>query len=504
MVLGPCLLIAAGILTADVIERSDDSREVRAAVISCKDMIDWGLHDSLKRRTKIALDDGVEYLIFDVDTYGGDLMAALEIFNLLMIEGVNDQAHTVAYVSKKAISAGALISVACEDIIMKEKTQIGDCAPIALGGKLEGIEREKVESPTRAAFANAAEANNYPAALLKAMVTQQIEVYRVKNLESGEYEFFEGDSLPKDPNKYDLAGKELKVKADELLTLTASEAEEYGVARAQVKNLEGVLEFLEERDGVSFVGEPLVLRTMWSEEMVRKINHPAVMGVLVMLALLGVYMELNTPGVGLPGLLAVICFVIIIGSKYLTGLANWVEVALFIVGLILLMIEFLVLPGFGIAGFLGIACILAGLFGMLIKNPPGRLPWPQHGLDWDILADGVLGMSLGFFGFLILAWLLARYLPRTELMSGLMLAPALPKQGGEIEMSMTAPPESGVIGVEVGDLGEVVSTLRPTGKGKFGDAIVDVVAEADFLDKGTTVEIIEIYGNRVVVKKVGG
>ena len=77
-----------------------------------------------------------------------------------------------------------------------------------------------------------------------------------------------------------------------------------------------------------------------------------------------------------------------------------------------------------------------------------------------------------------------------------MLAPALPKQGSEIEMSMTAPPESGVIGVDVGDLGEVISTLRPTGKGKFGNAIVDVVAEADFLDKGTTVEIIEIYGNK--------
>ena len=334
------------------------------------------------------------------------------------------------------------------------------------------------------------------------MVTMQIEVYRVKNIKTGEYEFFESIELSnKDPNEYDLDNKELVVEGSRLLTLIASDALEYGIARAVVKDLTGALDFLAERDGVTIIRPHMVLGTLWSEEMVRWLNSPAVMAVLIMLALLGVYIEFNTPGVGLPGLVAVICFVVIIGSKYLIGLANWVEVALFFVGVLLLMVEIFILPGFGIAGFLGITCILAGLFGMLIKNPPDTLPWPETPLDWQVFTRGVLGLSLGFVGFVVLAWLLAKYLPKLQFLSGLVLVPTGAKQGTEFEVSMTIPPESKTVSVNIGDLGEVVSTLRPTGKAKFGNAIVDVVAEAEFLDKGTNVEIIEIHGNRVVVKR---
>ncbi len=497
----PCLLLLWGAVTAEESGNAPtDSRSTKAAIIICEGMIDNGLYKSIQRRTQTALDQEVEYLIYEINTFGGGLMAAYDISEYFLHE-VNLKAHTVAYVSLKAISAGALISVACEDIIMKEKTRIGDCAPIVLGGKLEGVEREKIETDTRAAFANSAEANNYPEVLLKAMVTQQIEVYKIKNIITGKEEFFEGERLPKDPNTYDLDNKELIVKSDELLTLTASDAVEYGVARAQVKDRAGALEFLEKRDGVSFVGEPMVLETNWSEEMVRWLNSPAVMAILVMLAMLGVYIEFNTPGVGLPGLVAVLCFTIIIGSKYLIGLANWVEVALFVLGILLLLIEFLVLPGFGIAGFAGIICIFAGLFGMLIKNPPDKFPWPQDAIAWSDFTWGVIGLALGFAGFIIVVWLLSKYLPRIQFLSGLILVPAVPRKGSEIPLSMTTPPESKTAGLNLGETGEVVSILRPTGKAKFGDAIVDVVAAADFLDKGTKVEIIEIHGNRVVVKK---
>jgi membrane-bound serine protease (ClpP class) len=350
----------------------------------------------------------------------------------------------------------------------------------------------------------AAEANGYPAVLLKAMVSMQTEVYRVKNSESGGYEFFESDKLPTDPNKYELAKKELVVRNDELLTLTASKAHEYGIARAQVKDLAGALEFLAKRDGVSFVGGPMKLPTNWSEEMVRWLNSPAVMAVLVMLALLGVYVEFNTPGVGLPGLVAVVCFALIIGSKYLVGLANWVEVALFVVGILLLVLEIFVLPGFGVAGVLGIIAILAGMFGMLVRNPPNRLPWPQSDLDWRLFTYNVLGLSVGFVGFIVLVWLLGRYLPKMQFLSGLILVPTAAKQGGGVEVSMTTLPDSKAKGVSVGDIGEAVSTLRPAGKARFGDAIVDVVAEGAFLEKDAKVRIIEIHGSRVVVKAEDG
>jgi membrane-bound serine protease (ClpP class) len=218
--------------------------------------------------------------------------------------------------------------------------------------------------------------------------------------------------------------------------------------------------------------------------------------------MLGVYIELSTPGVGLPGLVAVVCLALIIGSKYLWGLANWVEVTLFVIGIVLLMVEIFVLPGFGIVGVLGIICILLGLFGMLVDNPPNKLPWPETLLDWQVFTDGMLGLTFGLVGFVVVAWLFAKYLPKFEFLSGLILAPTAAQSRTQMLVSMTAPPESKTASVEVGDIGEVTSTLRPTGKAKFGDAVVDVVATAEFLSQGTMVEITEIHGNRVVVKKV--
>ena len=495
------LFSAGGVCTATEEQAGppEPNETVEAAVIVCKGMIDDGLYKSIQRRTRLALDEGIEYLIYEIETYGGFLESGDSISKYFILE-VGDKAHTVAYVSTEAISAGAMIAVSCRDIIMRENTTIGDCAPIVMGGKLEGVEREKAESFVRATFMRAAEANHYPKALLKAMVSIQTEVYRVKNIETDQYEFFETEELPKDTNVYDLDNKELVVKDDELLTLTASKAAEYGIARAVVEDVNEALKFLAGRDGIRFSGPPLVLETNWSEDMVRWLNSPVVMGLLLMIGLLGLYVEFNTPGIGLAGLVAVICFTILIGSKYLVGLANWVEVALFVVGILLLLIELFLIPGFGVVGFTGIICILLGLFGMLIKNPPNRLPWPETDFDWLWFTYGVLAIFLGFTGFIISAVLLGKYLPKVGFLSGLILLPATAKKGDEFEVSMTSPQKKAETAVKVGETGEAVSRLRPAGKARFGDAVVDVVAEGAFIDKGTKVKIIKIQGNRVVVK----
>ncbi len=496
-VLAVCLLAGTGGFAA---EPNEAAPEAKAVVISLKGMIDQGLFDSLVRRSETAIDAGAGYLIYEIETYGG-LVDAADSIAKYFIQTIGDRALTVAYVQTEAISAGALISVSCNNIIMRQSTTIGDSAPITMGGALEGVEREKAESFIRAAFQRAAEANGYPELLLKAMVTMQIEVWRVQNLSTGQWEFFEGDNLPTDPNEYDLDTAEEIVGPDELLTLTASQALEYEVADAVVDDLEGALAFLEMRDGVQFSEPVMRLETNWSEEMVRWLNSPAVMGVLVMLALLGVYIEFSTPGLGLPGLVAVICFALIVGSKYLTGLANWVEIVLLAAGVILLLIELFVLPGFGIAGILGIVLLLGGLFGMLIRNAPGQLPWPEGPEDWTVLTNGLLGLIYGFVGFLVLASVLSRFLPKLQFMSGLILmpTPAMPRGAGA-PLDITAPPESTRDRVRIGDVGEVIAKLRPAGKARFGDAVVDVVATAEFLDRGTKVEIVEIHGNRVVVR----
>lgn len=203
----------------------------------------------------------------------------------------------------------------------------------------------------------------------------------------------------------------------------------------------------------------------------------------------------------LPGLVAVICFIIIVFSKYLTGLANWVEIVLLVVGIVLILIEFFVLPGFGIAGVLGVLFVLAGLFGMLLINPPGKVPWPTNESDWSSLRQGVYGLVIGLGGFMAGVAILSRYLPRIKFLSGLILAQTLVPAGGVgARPSETRPPESTEPELEIGHVGVALTKLRPSGKARFGDAVVDVVATAEFLDVGTNVQIIEIHGNRVVVR----
>ncbi|MFZ0033459.1 MAG: NfeD family protein [Sedimentisphaerales bacterium] len=482
---------------------STQGRTVKAAVIVCKGMIDEGLYKSIQRRTQIALDAGAEYLIYEISTYGGLLESGDDISKYFILD-VAKKAHTVAYITTEAISAGAMISVSCQDIIMRENTTIGDCAPIQIGAKLEGVEREKTESFTRAAFMRAAEANGYPPAILKAMVSMQIEVYKIQNLKTGKYEFFEAEQIPKEQKEkeYDIKNKVLIDSDKELLTLTASKAVEYGVARAQVKSLAGALDFLAKRDGVTFAGEPMVLKMLWSEEMVRWVNSPAVMGVLIMLALLGVYIEFQKPGLMLPALVSAVCFVIIIGSKYLIGLANWVEILIFIIGVLLVMVEIFVLPGFGIAGILGVMCILVGLFGMLIKNPPDKAPWPQTPLDWQLFTSEVWGLLFGFMGFILLALLLPKYLPKIPVVRRLVLKPpdatvvqASAAIAGQSMESFVQP------AIQAGVKGVTISQLRPAGKANFGGRRFDVVSRGELIEANREIVVVLVEGNRIVVRE---
>jgi len=478
-----------------------DSGQAKAAVITCTGLIDDGLYSSIKRRVNTALELGANYLIFEIGTYGGLVQSADDISKYLILD-LAGKAKTVAYINTEAISAGAMISVSCQDIIMRKNTTIGDCAPIQMGDKLEGVEREKAESFIRATFKRAAQANNYPDALLEAMVSRHKKVWRIKNLKTDSYEFCEDEKLPTDAKLYDLKAKELIDNENEILTLTAAKAKEYGIARAVVSDMNEAIAFLAQRDNVKFSPKIIRLQPNWSEQLVRMLNHPTVSGILFMIAMLGVYIELKTPGVVLPGLVAVICFAIIFGSRYLTGLATWWEIAVFATGIILLTLEVFVIPGFGIAGVLGILFILLSLFAILIPNRPDELPWPRYDFDniqWQLLSSGAWAFTLGLAGSAVVAYFLAKFLPRTGPLKGLILAPA--DKGPVMQIDLTAPLEKAGE-LKVGDMGIAITILRPAGQGRFENAVVDVVTQGDYIKKGQKIKVIEIQGNRVVVKRI--
>jgi len=224
-----------------------------------------------------------------------------------------------------------------------------------------------------------------------------------------------------------------------------------------------------------------------------------------MIALLGAYVEFQKPGLMLPGLVAVVCFVIIVGSRYLTGLANWLEIVLFIVGVLLLMVEIFVLPGFGVAGVLGVFLILAALFGMLIKNKPNEIPWPETPLDWLLFKNGVVGLSIGFIGFIILAMLLARYLPKIPIAKRLVLKPP-EKAWVQTSPEVTGPPMESFVQppVQAGQKGNTISQLRPAGKASFGGQKFDVVSRGELIEANREIIVVVVEGNRIVVRESPG
>jgi membrane-bound serine protease (ClpP class) len=239
---------------------------------------------------------------------------------------------------------------------------------------------------------------------------------------------------------------------------------------------------------------------MWSEEMVRWLSSPIVVSILVLGIMLGIYVEFNTPGLGLPALLAVTCLVILVGSRYLIGMANWIEIALLCLGFILLMIEIFVIPGFGVAGFTGILCIVAGLLAMWVKNAPDEIPWPKDAEAWGFFTDGLAAMAFGFLGFLVVAVFLAKYMDRIPLFRSFVLKASI--TGKQTHVSRTSTPKLEPSRLQIGQVGEVLSTLRPSGKVRFDDDIVDAVSDGAFVEKGCRVEIQQIHGNHVIVSEI--
>jgi len=277
--------------------------------------------------------------------------------------------------------------------------------------------------------------------------------------------------------------------ANELVSLTSKEAVEFGLSERVFDSMAKLGEHY------NIAGEPAVLVDNWSETLVDFLTSTQVAGLLFFAGILCIYIEINTPGFGVAGGIAIACFAILFGSRFLVGMANWWEIAIFVIGLILISIEVFVTPGFGVAGISGIMLCVVGLLAMLVRNPPGSLPIPQTDLAWKLLTSGLLALMIGFIGAMIGAVVLAHYLPEVPLANRLILAAPVATAGPAGE---AAPIRS----VQQGDAGKVEATCRPVGRVRIGELLIDAVTEGEFIAAGTDVKVTRNEGNRVVITPV--
>jgi len=476
----------------------------RAFVIPIREDIRQKTYDAVSRKMLRCRAGKAELIVLDMDTWGGELQPALDIARMLKVdlEGI----YTVCYVRTRAVSAGALIAMACDEIVISPTGTFGDCAPISLAGPLEGIEREKIETVLRKEFAESAENNGYNVALAEAMVSASREVWLVRNKKTRELRHvlskdFRGQveippgvsSVPSNPSgQWEL----LRVvdTEGEILTMHPREAVEYGFASAIVKpgddDLYGPL-----MERFAVAAKPTVLVDNWSEHLVGFLTSTAVAGILFFVAILCVYVEMHTPGFGLAGATAVVCFSLLFGSRFLVGMAAWWEIALFVVGVGLILTEVFVTPGFGIIGIAGIFCCIVAMLAMFVPNAPDKLPIPQTQVDWSLFSHGVLAMGLAMVGAMMAAAMVARYLPKVPLAGKLVLAPP-----GAAAISVMEGPLSGPI--QPGAVGVVTAVCRLVGQARFGDRLIEVSSDGAFLPPGTQVTVLKVEGTRIVVRSI--
>ena len=401
--------------------------------------IENGLAPFVARALKEAAQAKAAAAILDLDTPGGRVDAAERIVDAVRAS----QIPVYAFVNPRAFSAGAFIALAASGIYMTPGGVIGAATPVDGSGTKAP---EKYVSAMRAEFRALAEANGLDPTIAEAMVDESIEIPNLKP-----------------------AGK--------LLTLSTSEAIKVGFAKDEVKDLDAMLA------AVDLSGATVMqISPNWAELVVRFLTNPVVSPLLLSLGMLGLIFEIKTGAFGLGGLISLASLGLFFGSHLLLGLAGWEEVLLLGVGLIALGVEVFLLPGFGVAGILGIVMIASSMLLALIGNAP---------TGGDVLqAAAVLVASLVVTGAVVFGWL--RHLPNSTRWSGLFLHHRAEASEGFI----SALPRGDL----VGRAGVAITDLRPSGTAVFDDERLDVVTEGEFVKSGSGVTVLRSDGYRHVVR----
>ena len=418
------------------------SREVY--IVAIDDEIDLGMAPYVKRVINDAEKNKAKAIIFRINTFGGRVDAATQIKDAIL----NSKVKTVAFIDKRAISAGALIAISCEKIIMTSGASIGASTVVDQAGKKQS---EKYQSFMRSEMRAAAEKNNRKPEIAEGMVDERIVV-------------------------------EGLVDSTKLITLTTEEALKFGYSDTTLNDLNQVLSYLNLKTAK-------INQTNFNvgEEILKFINNPIVSSLLIMIGLVGLFTEVKTPGWGVPGTVGLIALTIFFGAGYILELASAIEILLFVIGFIMLIVEIFVIPGFGFVGVGGIIMMIAGLFLGLISDFPV--------ISWIDISNAIIQLALTFVFTGIFISFILKFLPKTEIFSKLVLSKMIDSTSGYISNE----PQ---ISELVGKKGKTLTDLRPSGTAQINNDKIDVVSESEFVLKNSSIVVVKVEGSKVVVRAV--
>ena len=334
-------------------------------VVPIQDVIDLGIPSLVSRGISLAESNNADMIIFDIDTFGGRVDAATQIKDSISSTNI----ETIAFINRRAISAGSLISLSCDKIYMTDGATIGATSVVDMSGSKQS---EKSQSYMREEMAATSEISGKNPYIARGMVVEEL---------SFEYLVVDGDSLKVD----DIEGR----KEGKLITLTTELALKYGIADGKGETIEELLSSLEINEyDITTVDEN------WSENVVRILTNPTVSSLLTTFGTIGVISELYSAGWGIGGTIGIICLTLALGAGYLTQLASSTDILIILLGILLLFVEAVAIPGFGIFGITGIIILFYGFYLLLIPDIPVSPEVYSEALDgfsWAIVV-GIFGI----------------------------------------------------------------------------------------------------------------
>ena len=461
-------------------------------LIKIEGVIEPLMQNFFNQQLRRARVDKVDIIIIEIDSPGG-LLGTAETMADDIAALEKDGIRTVAWIPREAISGAAIIALGCDEIYMHPDARIGDAAPIeAKDGAFERAP-EKVLSYTRTLLRTLAEKKGRPKAIAEAMADKDLEVFEVVNPKTGETEFKTEAELHEAKQEFGQKRLVPESRKDNLLTVNGRRAHELRLAEPPVSGREE----LKQRLGIPGMTELKRIERTWVDNLAFLLSGGGAAFLLFFFGSILVYLELHTT-TGLCGIGSALCFTLFFWARW-GGTAGWLELALFLLALALIAIEIFVVPGFGVFGVSGGLLMFASL---VMASATMTASFSFDGLQRFGPPAATLMGSL--VTVIVVAVVISHYLPHMPLLRRIVLEPP-----GESELAFDPrlvgqPDPSGLLTADsslLGQMGGAVSVLRPSGKARIGDIIVDVVSDGPFISPGTLVEVVRVEGNRVFVRE---
>ena len=442
----------------------------------------------LSRRIAQARQEKANLLFFQIDSPGGLVQAADALADLLA--GITDM-KTVAYVDERATGVAALLPLACRDIVFKQGARMGDVRQMITGrGRVEPLSSAQITSLTKKA-GFLAEKKGHPEAVARAMVDPQAEVVEVLDQDTGAARLLLRAEAEADPARFQ--NPQTRKEAGRQFTLTGDEAAAFGLGQS-VRNEEELKALYGLQGRQIRVEGP-----SWVDSLVTLLTDPYVSWLLLFVGLFMMVIELKLPGIGLPAITSALAFMLFFWSHYLSGTADQLEIILFLLGLISLAVELFVFPGFGVFGMAGIVLMLSS-----IVMASHSFSWPTQEYEYREMGYTLFQVTIALLGVAAGAMALARYFPAIPIFNRLILKPepwtVVESQDPTVKPSMEGYDSLAYL---IGESGRTTSPLRPTGKARFGNMLIDVTADNFYVESDCLVEVIDVQGSRVIVKQMG-